>query len=183
MAVGCAQRGYGVAMKATQSDLGSRDGAAAAPVGRRFPVVAGTALSGENVRLPHDLLGAPALLLVAYRRGAQGDVDRWAALAHREAPGLKVLEVPVIPALMWRPLQGWIDRGMRGGVPQPQWSHVVTVYEDGAALRDFVGDCGDPVAHATLLDAGGSVLALECDGFSETAGERLLAALPALAGD
>jgi hypothetical protein len=147
------------------------------PVGRAFPRVTGKALSGESVRFPYDLLGAPALLLVAYRRGAQTDVDRWTAFARREAPGLKVLELPVIPAIMWRPLQGWIDGGMRGGVPRPQWSNVVTIYQDGAAVRDTIGDRGAAVAHATLLDAGGIIRALEDGGFSDEAGHRLLAAL------
>jgi hypothetical protein len=65
-------------------------------------------------------------------------------------------------------------------VPKPQWSSVVTVYDDGAAVRDFVGDRGAPVAHATLLDAGGAVRALESGGFGEDAGRRLLAQLAAL---
>jgi hypothetical protein len=150
------------------------------PVGRVFPWVAGTALSGSRVRFPDDLAGAPALLLIAYRRGAQNDVDRWAAFVRREAPGLKVLEVPVIPALIWRPLKGMIDGGMRGGVPKPQWSSVVTVYDDGAAVGDFVGDRGGPIAYATLLDSGGVVRALEASGFGNEAGRRLLAALAAL---
>ena len=150
------------------------------PIGRAFPWVAGTALSGSRVRFPDDFIGAPALLLIAYRRGAQNDVDRWAAFVRREAPGLKVLEVPVIPALVWRPFHGMIDGGMRGGVPKPQWSSVVTVYDDGAAVRDFVGDRGGPVAHATLLDAHGVVRALENGGFGEDAGRRLLAQLAAL---
>lgn len=154
-----------------------------APVGRTFPSVGGTALSGQRVRFPHDLLGTPALLLVAYRRGAQADVGQWAAFARREAPAVNVLELPVIPALIWRPLQGWIDGGMRGGVPRPQWSNVITVYEDGAAVRDFVGDRGAPVAHAALLDAGGTVRALEAEGFSEAAGARIVAAVAALARD
>jgi hypothetical protein len=33
-----------------------------------FPSVAGVALLGERVRFPEDTLGAPALLLCAYRR-------------------------------------------------------------------------------------------------------------------
>lgn len=95
----------------------------------------------------------------------------------RETPGLKVLEVPAIPALVWRPLKGMTDGGMRGGVPKPQWSSVVTVCDDGAAVRDFVGHRGAPVAYATLLDARGAVRALEVGGFSDEAGRRLLAAL------
>ena len=118
-------------------------------------------------------------MLVAYRRGAQADVDRWAALARR-ALTLRVVELPVIPALIWRPLQGWIDGGMRGGVPRLQWSNVVTVYDDGAIVRGFVGDPGPAVASAVLLDAGGVVRALEAGGFSDEAGRRLVAAFAAL---
>lgn len=171
-------RGTGRGARASGASAADREASRAA-VGRTFPPVTGTALSGERVRLPRDLLGAPALLLIAYKRAAQDDVDRWAAFARREAPGLRVLELPVIPALLWRPLQGWIDGGMRGGVPRAQWSNVVTFYEDGAAVRDFVGDCGAPVAHAVLLDAGGTVRALETGGFNETAGERLISRLTA----
>ena len=155
-------------------------GAPQAALGRRFPSAAGRDLSGARVRLPDAVLGAPALLLVAYRRAAQADVDRWVAFAHREAPGLTVLELPVIPALIWRPLRGWIDAGMRGGVPQDQWSSVVTLYGEGAAVRDFVGDRGAPVAHATLLDADGTVRCLEAGGFGDAAGRRLIAALAGL---
>lgn len=166
-------------MKLTQSGPGPDDGvgAPATPVGRRFPTAAGTALSGESVRLPHDLLGAPALLLVAYQRQAQSDVDAWAAFSRREAPGLRVLELPVIPGIVWRHLRGWIDGGMRGGVPRPQWSSVVTIYADGAKVRQVVGDRGAPVTYATLVDAGGTIRALEDGGFSEEAGRRLLEAL------
>jgi len=100
-------------------------------VGRRFPSVAGQALSGEPVRMPEDLLGAPALLLCAYRRGTQPDIDRWAAFAGREFPWLAVYELPIIPSIVWRPFQGMIDGGMRGGVPRHQWSRVVTFCEAG----------------------------------------------------
>jgi hypothetical protein len=125
--------------------------------GLRFPSVAGIALSGAPMRIPEDLMGAPALLLCAYRRGTQTDIDRWAAFAGRELPQLAVFELPIIPALIWRPLQGWIDGGMRGGVPRAQWSGVVTLYEDGAKARAFLGDGGGDRAQVVLLDAAGVV--------------------------
>ena len=80
----------------------------------------------------------------------------------------------MIPALVLLPMRGWIGGGMRGGgmrdgsrhhgVPRPQWSSVVTIYDDGAAVRDFVGDRGAPVTHATLLDAGGVERCVEAGG-------------------
>ena len=148
--------------------------------GRRFPAVAGTALSGEVVRFPDDLAGAPALLLCAYRRGTQADVDRWAAFAARELPRLAVYELPIISARVWRPLQGWIDGGMRGGVPAAQWQRVVTLYEDGAQARAFVGDGGGWRTQVVLLDAAGVVAFHDAGGFTEKAAARLTAAAAAL---
>ena len=149
--------------------------------GRRFPSVTGVALSGAPVRIPEDLMGAPALLLCAYRRGTQTDIDRWAAFAGRELPQLAVYELPIIPALIWRPLQGWIDGGMRGGVPRAQWSHVVTLYEEGAKARGFIGDGGGDRAQVLLLDAAGVVAFHDAGGFRESSARRLAAALPASA--
>jgi len=151
-------------------------------VGRRFPSVAGRALSGEVVRFPDDLYGAPALLLCAYRRGTQADVDRWAAFAARELPRLAAFELPIISARVWRPLQGWIDGGMRGGVPPAQWQRVVTLYDDGAQARAFVGDGGGLRTQVVLLDAAGVVAFHDAGGFSGEAAARLAAAAAALEG-
>ena len=145
-------------------------------IGRRFPSVAGRALSGEVVRFPEDLAGAPALLLCAYRRGTQEDVDHWAAFAGQRLPDLGVYELPIISSRVWRPLQGWIDGGMRGGVPPGLWTHVVTLYDDGTRARTFVGDGGGWRTQVVLLDAAGVVTFTDSGGFSEEAAERLAAA-------
>ena len=147
--------------------------------GRRFPSVAGVALSGRRVRFPEDVMGAPALLLCAYRRGTQADIDRWAAFVGRELPRLAVFELPIIPALVWRPLQGWIDGGMRAGVPREQWSTVVTLYDEGAKARAFIGDGGGNRAQVVLLDAAGVVAFHDAGGFRESSARRLVAALAA----
>ena len=149
--------------------------------GRRFPSVAGLALSGERVRFPEDTLGAPALLLCAYRRRAQTDVDRWAAFAGRELPGLAVFELPIIPAFVWRPFQGMIDGGMRGGVPRAQWATVVTLYEDGAKARAFIGDGGGDRTQVVLLDDAGVVVVHDAGGYRESSARGLAAALQKLA--
>lgn len=151
-------------------------------VGRRFPSVAGRALSGRVVRLPEDLSGAPALLLCAYRRGTQTDVDRWAAFVRSELPGLVTYELPIIHSPLWRPLQGWIDGGMRGGVPPSLWDTTVTLYEQGGVARSFVGDSGGLRTQLVLLDAGGVVAFHDARGFSEEGAATLAAAAAALTG-
>jgi hypothetical protein len=149
-------------------------------VGRPFPAVLGHALSGEIVRFPKDVAGAPAVLLIAYRRAAQSDIDRWLAALARRAPDTIVYEVPTIPSLLYRPLAGWIDAGMRGGVPQPQWRRVVTIYGDGSVVRDFVGEADRPVAHVVVLDGAGVVRSFHAGGQTEEAVEALVTALHAM---
>lgn len=153
---------------------------AASPLGRRFPAAAGSSLAGRRVVIPDDLAGAPALLLVAYRRGTQVDVDRWQTFASDRLPGLYRLEVPVIPNPIYRPLAGWIDGGMRGGVPRDLWDDVVTIYQDGTVVRGFLGDHGGLTTHAVLLDHEGVVRWFEAGGLSAEAGERLVEVCAAL---
>ena len=150
-------------------------------VGRRFPSISGKALSGEVVYFPEDLAGAPALLLCAYRRGTQADADRWAAFAERELPVLAVWELPIIPSLVWRPMKGWIDGGMRGGVPRELWSSVITLYEEGGVARAFLGDEGGNRAQVVLLDDAGVVAFHDSGGFRKTAARRLASAVGRLA--
>ncbi len=152
-----------------------------AVTGRCFPSLTGTALSGEAVRFPEDVLGAPALLLCAYRRGSQVNVDRWTGLAAQRLPGLPFYELPIIRGRVWRPFQDWIDGGMRGGVPRRQWSRVATIYDDADQAKDFIGDGGGPRAQVLLLDAAEVFVFHDCGGFREAAAGRLTAAADALA--
>lgn len=158
------------------------DGAGPSLTGRRLPSLSGTALSGERVLFPEDVMGSPALLLCAYRRGSQADVDRWSGFAGRRLPGLPVYELPIIPGRVWRPFQGWIDGGMRGGVPRRQWSQVVTLYDDADRAKAFIGDGGGLRAQVLLLDAAGVVVFHDSGGFGEAGSGRLAAAADALAG-
>jgi hypothetical protein len=66
---------------------------------------------------------------------------------------------------------------MRGGVPKEKWSRVVTLYDDAAKLRDFIGDSGENLTHVLALDKHGTVLWFDSKGFSEKNGAELLDAL------
>lgn len=151
------------------------------PVGKRLPSISGQTLSRSRVRFPEDQLGSPSVLLIAYRRGTQHDLDRWIEFISVNAPQLVWYEVPAIPSLIWRPLAGWIDSGMRGGVPQDKWSRVVTLYEDAVRLRDFIGDNGMDLTHLVVLNSDGIVVWFSANGYSEEAASQLLSLLRGLA--
>jgi hypothetical protein len=147
------------------------------PVGFKLPSVAGTSLAGETVRFPEDLAGRPAVLLVAYRRGTQPDVDLWMAFLKAKHPEVVFYEVPTITGVAWRAMQGWIDGGMRGGVPKANWPRVVTLYGDAPILKEFLGDHGGYTTHVTVLDPGGKVVWFHASGYSGEASVRFGEAL------
>lgn len=158
------------------------ESAARAPVGDRFPSVTGRSLAGAEVRLPDDLSDPATVLLVAYRRGTQDDIDRWTGLLDREAPEVVWYEVPTISSPLWRPLAGWIDAGMRGGVPQARWGRVVTLYRDAPAVERFLGDTGGLTTQVVVLDRAGNVRWFHGSGFSTAAGAKLVETVRGLAG-
>ena len=85
----------------------------------RFPQVEGSSLSGTPHRLPGTLAGDINLLLIAFRQWQQSDVDTWLPVAEELAAaieGFRVYELPVI-SQVYRPVSGFIDGGMRGGIP------------------------------------------------------------------
>lgn len=151
------------------------------PVGKRLPSISGQTLSGVRTRFPEDLLGSTSVLLIAYRRGTQQDLDRWIEFLSLKAPQLAWYEVPAIRSLIWRPLAGWIDSGMRNGVPKDKWSRVVTLYEDAAKLGEFIVDNGKDLTHLAVLNSDGIVAWFSANGYSEESASELLELLQRLA--
>jgi len=137
------------------------------PVGQRLVALQGDSLAGEPVRLPADLAGRPAVLLVGYEQEAQFDADRWLfGLLQSETPA-RVLEVPAIPGFFGRLLGDTIDGGMRAGIPAEDWPAVVTLYGEAAqSLRAFTGTDGGRNMHVLVLDADGVVRWHHARGFS-----------------
>jgi hypothetical protein len=69
---------------------------------RVFAGIVTQSLTGRVVRLPDDLPGSADVLVLAFRRGQQDDVDRWRS-AVEGAPGLPVpgfWEVPIVETRM-----------------------------------------------------------------------------------
>lgn len=153
------------------------------PLGERFPTAEGRSLAGQPVELPASLLGAPAVLLVGYVQDAQFDADRWLyGLLQSGLPGsVRILEVPAIPGLFPRALAGRIDEGMRSGIPEEDWSSVVTVYGGRAgAIEAFTGSEEPRNVRVLLLDGEGRVLWFHDQGFSARALIELEAAAAGL---
>ena len=137
------------------------------PTGEAFPDVTGSSLEGDEVALPGDLAGRPAVLLVGYEQRTQFDIDRWFLGLLQADIDARLVEVPTIPGLLPTIASGWIDDGMRSGIPREDWGAVVTLY--GGAAEPVVAMTGNERGRLTrvvVLDADGRVVWFDDEGYS-----------------
>ena len=142
-----------------------------------FPRVEGSNLEGQHFALPSDF-GAPLnVVLVAFKREQQGDVDSWtpflkSALATR--PGLRTFELPVL-GRGYRLMRPFIDGGMRRGIPDAAVrAATITLYIDKGAFRESLQIPDEDRIYVLLVDAQGRVHWRTDGRFDERAGAELL---------
>ena len=150
-----------LALCACSSSVPNRD-----PTGRPFPTVTGRSLAGEQLALPAAWAGAPAVVLVGYVQDAQFDLDRWLLGLLQLATPVARYELPTIPGLLPGLAAGWIDDGMRSGIPREDWGAVVTVYDDADPIVALTGNERPRNGRVLLLDADGVVRWFHDRGFS-----------------
>jgi len=91
------------------------------PGGEQFPVVSGQSPEKQSVELPTAFAGAPVVVLIGYRQEAQFVIDRWVMGLMQAGLSSRVVEVPAVPGLVPTLASGWIDDGMRSGIPAEDW--------------------------------------------------------------
>ncbi len=151
----------GICLSACSSTYPRRD-----PLGQPFPRVEGQALDGTAVTLPNVGAGQPMLLLIGYQQNTQFDLDRWLLALSQSNWTTKTYEVPTLPGLMPGMFSGFIDGGMRRGIPQEDWGGVVTLYGDATQVAEFTGNDDGLPGRVLLLDKDGRVVFFHDRGFS-----------------
>ncbi|MFT4891471.1 MAG: hypothetical protein ACI9YT_002403 [Halobacteriales archaeon] len=141
-----------------------------------FPEVDGRSLDGTSYELPRDFDGGLNLVLVAFRRDQQADVDTWVPTARRledDYPDLRYYELPVIDRL-YVPVRPFIDGGMRGGVHDDlARRRTITLYLNVTAFRRSLDLPTEDAIYALLVDRDGEVH-WGTDGRRTDADERAL---------
>ena len=149
-----------------------------------FPRIEAENLNKEPIILPDDLRGRPALVLVAFKRRQQTNVNTWLGMIpdiELAVPGVRVIETPTISGLKWGWMSGFIDGGMRSGIPDlAARDRTITLYTDVGAFRRALGLGSTDEIYAVLLDAEGEVVGIEKGDYEPSKLERLL---DASAGD
>jgi hypothetical protein len=149
--------------------------------GTKVPRVRGHNLNRERVQFPADIKGRPTLLLIAFQRHQQRDIDTWLnrlTELERAVPDLNVLELPVLGRayVLMRP---FIDGGMRSGIPDPAArARTITLYTDKRAFRKALGLGSEDRVYAVLADREGSVLRVLEGPATDESVEAILKACP-----
>jgi hypothetical protein len=128
--------------------------------GDRFPSLSARDLERTERTLPDAFSGAWNLVVVAFRRQQQTQVDQWVAWHSSVAtdrPGFECWEIPVIGA-MWSPARTFIDGGMAQAVREVHArQHTLTVYTNVAKATYALDIADTGTVTALLVDADGRI--------------------------
>ena len=145
-----------------------------------LPDIRAADLNKKKIHWPADLAAERTLLLVAFERKQQKDIDTWVNGMKLKAPGAPAwYEVPMIknPGGLVR---SFIDGGMRRGIPAPaDRARVVTVYGDKKAMLKQMAISDESMVHALVVARDGRIIIHVPGRFSEAGAQQLEAALSA----
>ena len=155
--------------------VSSREESMTAPKGT-FPSLTASNLEKQSMSLPEDFAGDRNLLLVAFQREQQKNVDTWLHEMKRfeSLPNFRYYELPTIDRL--NPIARWfIDSGMRRGIPdRGARARTITLYLDKLAFRKALNLPDETVVYAVLVDRSGRVLWRAEGDFDEAKSASLL---------
>jgi len=126
-----------------------------------FPTIQGRTLEQREMEIPSELGGERNIVLVAFGPRQQRAVDSWAAAMRTIRSQALDVEVYEIPTLNrgWTPLRGWIDGGMRSGIPdRAAREATITVYIDKRPFKSALGITSESQIQVFLLDRSGVVM-------------------------
>jgi hypothetical protein len=131
----------------------------AAPEGT-FPKLTASNLEKQTFSLPEDFAGDRNLLLIAFQREQQQNVDTWLRQMKRfeVSSGFQYYELPTIDRL--NPFFRWfINSGMRRGIPDRNArARTITLYLDKPSFRKALNLPDEKQIYAILVDRSGRVL-------------------------
>ena len=150
---------------------------------RQFPRVEGSNLEGKRFALPTDFEGEYNVVVVAFRREQQADVDSWLPFLRQQnvaARGVRVYELPTL-SRSYRWMRGVIDGGMARGIPEKATREVtITLYIDKTPFKDALAIATEDRIVTLIVARDGRVLWRADGRFSTASGAELSAMLSSL---
>lgn len=136
-----------------------------AAIGRTFPTLMATSISGRTVTLPDDAEGDVSLVVLVFLESAWPMAESWSgpfAGAFTENPRVTTYLVSVVgDSLIGKSLADRIHQGLRGGVPPAKHDQVLTVPGGIERCRRAYGIDDPSLAYVYLLDGRGIIRWME----------------------
>lgn len=138
---------------------------------QRFPKIEVETLSGKELVLPDDAEGKVVLIGVAFVREAQGMLDSWMNYFEELCQGKEVYELPLIESNFWKIFSGFIDGGMRSGIPEKKHDFVGTHYGDVSEFKEKLGISDTNYGYVFLIDEDGYIK-FKGKGYADEEGKK-----------
>ncbi len=125
-----------------------------------FPKITGIDLEGKKQELPAVFKNKLNLVIVAFKREQQSEVDTWIKAVEpilKENPHLSFYEIPLIYELSAFKRM-WVNNGMRFGIPdQIARKRTITVYTNRQEFFEIT-QMKEEKIYALLVDSNGKIL-------------------------
>jgi len=146
----------------------------------RFPEVSGKNLKRKKLTFPAEFPARYTIVLMAFYRQQQEDIDTWMPFANRienEYEDLAYVELPVVYKM--GPVgQFMLNEGMRAGIPnQKARERTITLYLDKAKFLGQMGINSQEEIQVLLVETGGKILFRQSGRFAPEKGQSLVEAL------
>ena len=141
-----------------------------------FPSITADTLSKQTLHLPQDFGTADSLVVLAFERDQQKDLDSWAKPAQDLAtasPPLRFYEVPVFP---WRDVfyRWWLNTAMRSSMADDvARRRTIPVYVNKEKFESSLQIMTEKAITVVLLDKDGRVLWRTSGPWNEEKGRAL----------
>lgn len=150
-----------------------------------FPRMVGTNLQRRKVVIPDELQGQANVVIIAFRRSQQEEVESWTPFLQgieRACSGLRYYELPTV-----RPMDAvsrvFISEGMRASIrDEAARERTITIHIDTRAFCQALDLPDESTIHVLLLDDRGQVRWSADGRFTPEKGLSLQGAINELAG-
>lgn len=141
-----------------------------------FPAVSGKNLKRKRFNLPQDFPARQTLVLLAFWRQQQQDIDTWIPFATKlenTLPNFSYVELPVVYQ-MGKIRQFMLNEGMRAGIPDSAAREkTITLYLDKPRFFQQLEINSDNEIQILLVGPGGEILWRTTGLFSSKKGVSL----------
>jgi ATP10 protein len=148
----------------------------------KFPTFNAKTLFGREVTFPDVVKGKIGIIFVAFEQGAQEQINSWSEpfiKKYLDNDAVAYYEIPMLSG-NYKLLSGFIDGGMRGGVPESLHDKTATFYGNRDEFFSSQEITDKSLAYLFILDESGNIVFRSEGTYSEAKNTLVLDVLKPL---